>query len=348
MLRITKLATLQSEATAAKDIVEAQKRLTPLKIKIMPVSYAAIEDLTTQIKPFLTESRGQVVGDKRTSSIIITDTAEALMRVERLIKELDIQPTQVMIEGKIVEASENFTRQVGVNWSLSGSQIDISKKGGINGTPLRMTPQFGSAPLDAAQLQSANGFLNLRVGTLDFLGNLDATLSLAQSDSLVRIISSPRIVTMNKEKSLISQKGEVITIKATVDQNNNKTYQAERTPVELKLDVTPQITNEGSVVLEVDLTRQFAGAQVDAATRARPINTRQAKTKVLVPSGQTAVIGGIYQSDETQSETGTPVLKDIPVLGWLFKQRSSDRQKNELLLFLTPRILNAKEQSAAN
>lgn len=348
VLRITKLTTLQAEATAAKDIVETQKKLTPLKVKIMPVSYASVEELAKQVKFFLTEGRGQVVSDARTSSIIITDTADVLMRVERLVKELDIPPAQVMIEGKIVEASESFTRTVGVNWSLSGSPIEVSSSGGVNGTPVRLTPGLGITPMPPSQVQSQNGFFSLRVGTMDFLGALDSTLSLAQSDSLVRIISSPRIVTMNKEKSQISQRGEVITIQSTVDVGGNRTAQANRTPVELKLEVTPQITAEGSVVLEVMVLRQFAGAQVDSETRARPINSREAHTKVLVPNGQTAVIGGIYQSDESESESGIPGLKDIPVLGWLFKQKSQERIKNELLLFLTPRILNAKEQQAAN
>jgi type IV pilus assembly protein PilQ len=344
VLRITKLATLQAEALAAKEIVESQKKLTPLKVKVIPVNYAQVADLEKQIKPFLTEQRGQIVSDSRTSSVIITDTAEVLARVERLVKELDIPPAQVMIEGKIVEASETFSRRVGVNWSLSGSPVEISPTGGVGGTPISLRQSLGVSSLALQQQQAQNAFLNLRVGTMDFLGSLDATLSLAQSDNLARIISSPRIVTMNKEKSQISQESEVITINSTKDQSNNQISTAQRTPVKLNLTVTPQITAEGSVVLDVDLLRQFPGAEVDPVTHAKPINSRAAKTKVLVPNGQTAVIGGIYQSDETESETGVPGLKDIPVLGWLFKQKYQERQKNELLLFLTPRILNAKDQ----
>jgi type IV pilus assembly protein PilQ len=204
---------------------------------------------------------------------------------------------------------------------------------------------MGSTPIAPDQISAQSSFLRLQLGTLDFLGNLDATLSLAQADSLVKIISSPRVVTVNKEKSEISQKSEVITIQTIVDAQNVRTTKVDRTPVELKLEVTPQITAEGSVLLEVNILRQFAGAEIDGTSHARPINSRAAKTKVLVPSGQTAVIGGIYQSDETESENGVPGLKEIPVLGWLFKQKFRERLKNELLLFLTPRILNAKDQS---
>jgi len=347
VLRITRLATLQAEATAAKDIVESQKRLTPLKVKVLPVSYGNVTDLQTQIKPFLSENRGQVVSDSRTSSLIVTDTADVLMRIERLVKELDIPPAQVMIEGKIVEASETFNRRVGVNWSLSGAPVEVSSSGGFNNSAINMRSALGVSPLAREQLQAQNAFLSLRVGTLDLLGSLDAALSLAQADNLVRIISSPRIVTMNKEKSEISQKSEVITIQATKDTGGNESTTAQRQPVELKLEVTPQITAEGSVVLDVSVLRQFAGAEVDGKTRARPINSRSAKTKVLVPNGQTAVIGGIYQSDESESESGVPGLKDMPVLGWLFKQKQQERIKNELLLFLTPRILNAKDQAVS-
>jgi type IV pilus assembly protein PilQ len=111
----------------------------------------------------------------------------------------------------------------------------------------------------------------------------------------------------------------------------------------LSLKVTPQITAEGSVIMDIDVKREFPGPVIDG-TSDSAINTRQAKTKVLVSNGQTAVIGGIYQSDEGNSESGIPVLKDIPVFGWLFKGKSQTRTKNELLVFLTPRILNAKEQ----
>ncbi len=346
VIRITKLATLQAEALSAKQIVDAQQSLTPLKVKVMPISYASVTELATQIKPFLTEKRGQIVSDPRTTSLIITDTASVLMKVERLVKELDIPPAQVMIEGKIVEATETFTRSLGVNWSLSGSPIAVSNAGGFNGTPISANGSLAIQNLSQQTLNAATGALNFHVGYLDIIGNLDATLGLAQSDSLVKIISSPRIVTMNKEKSEISQKSQVIYVQTIKDPTGATTSSPKSNDVELKLAVTPQITAEGSVVLDVDLTRQFAGAVADLSSGARPINSRQAKTKVLVPNGQTAVIGGIYQSDETETEVGIPGLKNIPVLGWLFKSRTEDRTKNELLLFLTPRILNAKDQAA--
>ncbi len=350
VLRITRLETLQAEAKTAKDIVDAQKNLTPLKVRVIPVSYATVADLQNQLAPFLTTGRGKVVSDSRTSSLIVTDTAEVLEKVERLVRELDIPPAQVMIEGKIVEAGEDFSRTLGVNWSLSGVDTTLSQTGGYEGSPISIRPDLRIQPVDQTSLRGAPGSLGFTLGTLDYIGSLSARLSLAQADNLVRIISSPRIVTMNKTDAEISQAGESISIQRSSDSSDsdaNVTAQAVRSSLELKLKVTPQITNEGSVILDVDVKRQFPGAEADQITKARPINTRSAKTKVLVPNGQTAVIGGIYQSDETESTTGVPGLKDIPVLGWLFKSKSTTKTKNELLIFLTPRILNAKDQGVA-
>lgn len=351
VLRITTLDNLQKEAAQASSLVDSQTKLAPLNVKVVPVSYAAVADLEKQIKPFLS-SRGQIVSDARTSSLIITDTADVLIKAERLIKELDIAPAQVLIEGKIVEATERFTRFLGVNWGYGGAPVVIGPGAGRNGTDVRLSNSFRMNTISSEVAAANTGAFNLRIGAMDFLGSLDAQLGLAEADSLAKIVSSPRIVAMNKEPAEILQAGEAISVVRTLVQSTTGTSdgvpvaaQINRIPLELKLSVTPQITSEGSVILAVDLKRQFAGPIEDVQSGTRATNTRTAKTKVLVPNGQTAVIGGVYQSDETEAETGIPGLRNIPVLGWLFKSRNVERQKNELLLFLTPRILNAKEQS---
>ena len=150
---------------------------------------------------------------------------------------------------------------------------------------------------------------------------------------------------MNREKAEIGQMGQQISIATLSDTMGNKTTRAERNQIQLGLVVTPQITSDGSVIMDVEVKREFAGAEVDSITKARPINTRTAKTKVLVRNGQTAVIGGIFQNDSTDLDQGVPGLKDIPVLGWLFKYKSKDSVKNELMIFLTPRILTMRDLS---
>ncbi len=344
VIRISTLITLQAEADSSRAILESQKSLTPVRVKVIPVSYADVDSLTKQLGPFLSDKRGKIAFDNRTSSLIVTDTDEIINRIAKLVKSLDVPPLQVMIEGKIVEATEEFQRSVGVNWSFDGEKVNLSPSGGANGGPLDLRAGLSINPISRASLLGNPLALDLTVGRLDFLGELGAVLSLAETESTIKILSSPRIVTLNKESAQITQEGQVLTRSTVTDPTGNKKSSIERNPVTLNLTVTPQITAVGSVILSVLVKRQFATGIVDPESLARAINTREAKTKVLVDNGQTAVIGGVYQSDASQGETGVPVLKDIPVLGWLFKYRQRDSQKNELLIFLTPRVINFGEQ----
>jgi type IV pilus assembly protein PilQ len=346
VIRISSMAELQEETDTSYKIIETQKNLAPVRVKVIPVNYASVDDLAKQVPPFLSKE-GKVVVDQRSNTILVTDREVVLDKVERIIKALDVQPNQVLIEGKIVEAQENFTSFLGVNWGMSGSPVAISNSGGANGSPLEFNPSLSSTSYSPKLANVFTG--SLSIGTLDFFGNLTASLGLAEQESIAKVISSPRITTMNKEKAQISQIGEQVTISTTVNNvSNERTTQEKRTPVALDLIVTPQITADASVIMDVEIKRQFAGAVIDAQTQARPINTRTAKTKILVRNGQTAVIGGIYQNDETQADTGIPGLKDIPVLGWLFKSRSKEKNKNELLIFLTPRIMQNLTSDTSN
>jgi type IV pilus assembly protein PilQ len=344
VIRISSLANLQQESAAAKSIMESQKALAPLRVKVIPVSYARVEDMVEQVQVFLTKDRGKVVADIRTSSLIITDTDDVLRRVEGLIKDLDTAPAQVLIEGRVVEASESFQRQIGINWGYDGVPVQILASGGVGGAPVNLLSSLNSTPVPPAAIQESPLSMGLRIGQLPLFGNLDARLSLAETDTLVRVLSSPRVVAMNKEKAQITQKGENVTFSTVVDSQGQSTRSVVRTPVVVELAVTPQITSDGSIIMDVEIKREFAGPLLDAESLAREINSRSATTKVLVRNGETAVIGGLYQSDQLQSDTGIPWLKEIPIFGWLFKARNMEKTKNELLVFLTPRILNLQNQ----
>lgn len=345
VIRISTMKDLREESETARDILLAQQELAPVKVKVIPLNYAIAEELEKQVRNFLSKD-GKVAFDLRSNSLLVTDREEILEKISRLVAALDVQPNQVLIEGKIVEAVESFLSQVGVSWNVSGSPLTLSQTGGAFGTPLQLTPNMNFGKRSNAL---ANVF-GLQFGRLDFLGNLDAALQLAESEQNAKVISSPRVLAMNKEKAEIAQVGEQISITSTLDtQTKTITKSEKRTKVNLKLAVTPQITSDGSIIMDVDMTREFVGAVVDQDLKSAPVNTRTAKTKVLVRNGQTAVIGGVYQLDETQSESGVPVLKDIPILGWLFKTREKSRDRNELLIFLTPRVLtDSSEQSSAS
>ncbi len=346
VLRISSLSALQKETEATNKILEAQKAIVPSIVQVIPISYAELDDLSKNLTPFLSKE-GKVVVDKRTSTLIVTDKGDVVDRVQRLVKTLDIPPTQVLIESKIVEAIEDFERFVGVNWGFSGSEVSLNPSGGANGGPLNMT--LGTSIANVARGSASPLTSSLQIGQLDIFGDLNATLALAERDSLAKVISSPRISAMNREKSTIKQEGENVTIITTKsEQTGAETATEKRTPFSLELSVTPQITADGGVIMELDVKREFLGAEVDPRTRARPVNKRSAKTKVMVRNGQTTVIGGIYTSDELEASTGVPGLKDIPILGWLFKSKSFSRTKNELLIFLTPRIVADTQSEVAS
>jgi type IV pilus assembly protein PilQ len=329
VLRIATLEKIKAENDATKAILDAQRAAEPLKVKIVPVSYAKVDDLITRVKPFLTKDRGDVVADGRTSSLIITDTPEILERVTNLVKALDTPPLQVVIEGKVVEAREDFSRNYGIQWGVVGQPLGTGA--GIQANNLQIAPPGGTG-----------GALNynIRLGTFDVLGDLDATLGLAESDNSAKILSAPRLTTMNNVEATITQ-GSNIFIPTQTQGAAGTTTGFQTVPVNLSLKVTPQVTTEGDVIMKLDISRDFVGSP-QAGSSQPPIEKRQVTTQVMVRNGQTAVVGGVYQNDSTEGESGVPVLKDIPVFGWLFKSKTTSKSKNELLVFLTPRIINSE------
>jgi len=331
VLRIAPYTALQSEAELGRKIQEAQKLAEPLRVKIIPVSYAKVSDLEARVTPFLTEKRGKVVADSRTSSLVVTDTVEVLERVTNLIKALDTPPLQVLIEGKVIEASETFSRRFGIRWGFSGNTTDLGSVD-LSNNSLSISP---GAAANASLTQ------NFRLGTFDIFGDLDATLTLAEEESLVKVVSSPRIVALNNEAAEITQKLGIFIAQPPTPTTGGAVPPITFTKqdVQLNLKVTPQVTSGGDVLMNVNILREFVA---DISKTPPDIQSREAKTKVSVRNGQTAVIGGIYNSDMQNAESGVPWLRSIPVLGWLFKSKNFRTQKTELLLFLTPRIINAE------
>ncbi len=331
VLRVAPLSDIKAEEDDTLKLASARKAQAPLEVRMLTVSYAKIDELVAQVRPFLSE-RGKVVGDVRTSAIVVSDLGEVIDRIAKLIVSIDVPPPQVLIEGKIVEATEQFQRQVGINWGASG-QAGIFGYGS-GGRPLRAQTGVSVTP----SIGSAAALLNFQLGTLDVLGDLNATLALYEQQNSVKVLSSPRIVTLHNEAAEINQTQEIPLVRETVS-TTGTTRTVDFKPVKLRLSVTPQITNDASVIMAVDVNRDFLTGVVDAATQANPVASRSAKTKVMVKNSQTAVIGGIYQSDQATGESRVPWAADMPLFGWLFKSRSNANTKNELLIFLTPRIL---------
>lgn len=347
VLRIGKLEDLQKESDAALKIRESQTKLEPIIMKVIPLKYASPEEIQKKLEVLITKERGSILSDLRTSSVIVNDTISVINKMSTLIKELDTPPPQVLIEAKIVEATKTFVRQIGLRWGIMGQPTNLDIDGG-SGQQVSIHPSLRLNDIFTNQGQVTGGTdplsAGLRIGSFDFLGNINAVLNLSEQDDEVKIISSPRVVTLNNQQASIVQATELIRVRTLVAEGQTS-QEPITVPVELNLQVTPQITSDASIMLDVDVKREFPGLQ-DPLTGQSPKNTRQAKTKILVDNNKTAVIGGIYQNDSQRGVLGVPLLKDIPIFGWLFKTTRKEKTDTELMIFITPRILDKNYQTS--
>ncbi len=340
VIRIASIETLLKEEDESIKLVEARRVSEPLAVKRFFIGYADIADLEKKIKEFISTTvltatgqsvtaptRGKVISDTRTSSLIVTETHANLEKIGKLILALDSQPKQVLIEGKVIEASEKFVRGMGITWQ--------STEAAPTANLLRPALNF-SADLAGQVFNPVIGMG--AVGRPGDLGNLTARLNLGEKEDKIRVLSSPRISVLSNQAAFISQTVNVPVdkITSTAPGTAVTTVATEQVPVGVSLKVTPQVSNEGTVVMDLDIERSFTASATSLA-----IEKRNAKTKVIVRSGQTAVIGGIFQADATESVSGIPFLKDIPIFGLLFKGSLKSKVKNELVIFITPRIQKA-------
>jgi|GEM_PF-986483 len=337
VLRIAKQETLSNEAQQISKQIENEKQARllagGLKVKYIPISYAKVDVLETKLKQFSSKD-GKVTFDNRTSSVVVSDYEEYINRITKLAKAMDIPPMQVEIEAKIVEASEDFRRETGFNWGASGESFSIgggqTGSVGVNSTPVTTTTNPGLS-------------MDLEFGTFDIFGSLTASLSLFENQNKVKVLSAPKILAMNKVPAKVVQNTQIPIQQISQGAGGNIqgiTYQ----DLILSLVVTPQITFRGDVIMDVNVKREFASSPDETGNR--EINTREAESTVMVRNGHTAVIGGIYQNDSATGSRGVPILKDIPFLGALFRQSTTENTKNELLVFLKPRVLSVEAAGA--
>jgi type IV pilus assembly protein PilQ len=335
ILRVAKIESITNEFTAETRRLEAQeaalRSAQSRAVKVIPINYANLEDLAGQIKPFLTAT-GNVIVDKRSSSIILNDFDGPLKRAEKLIKSLDIEPVQVQIEGKIIEASEEFAREFGFRWGQSGGLLDVGSQ----------TARFSNNISADRGVGSAGGYLgDLRFGVIESIGNITAAMSIYEREQKIKVLSSPKIVTLNKVKATIESTQPVPIFTTVLVAGAGSQNQVTFTDAKLSLDVTPQVSFNSDMILDIAVSRDIPGPAVGTPP-SRGLSKRNAKTQVIVKDGHSLVLGGIFSQDETFTEGGVPLLKDIPVLGYLFKTKTKEVSKTELVIFLTPKILNTE------
>ncbi|MEW6077688.1 MAG: type IV pilus secretin PilQ [Thermodesulfobacteriota bacterium] len=310
---------------AEQELKTTQEQLAPLVTEYFPISYAnASQDILPHITDILTPEKGHAKVDERTNQLIMTDIQEKLDMARQIIKEIDKVTPQVMINARIVETSTTFSREFGVEWGMENTPGTYeSDLGGIYNYGVSMNNP-------AAAASNILGFNFTRITGTPF--SLGAWLSLMETVGQVKIISSPRVVTLNKKKATISQGQEIPY--TTVDEGEADT---EFKDADLKLEVTPQVTPDNRISMNIHIEEKEVGEQ--GSFDEPPLNTKEATTELLVNDGDTIVIGGIIQSTEKEGESGVPYLSKIPLLGFLFKHQSRSSENSELLIFITPTII---------
>ena len=346
IIRVAPLAVLQREREMRINQIKAQRELEPLSVRLIPISYSAAGDLVQKVQDLLT-LRGSVNFDDRTNVIIVKDIDEVLSKAESLVAKLDLQTPQVMIEAKIVESDVNNKWDVGIQWGgyYVASQATGNSTGlnfpsgfGINGTENAASNYVVNLPSPAA-----NSGLGFTFGNINNTAVLNLRLSAAEATGKVRILSSPRISTLDNKEAVISQGLNIPIIALSI----KGTPVSKFVKAALELKVTPHITADGSIIMNVEISKQEADFSRVNALGDPAIIDKEAKTEVLVRTGETTVIGGIFTKKTAVVDQGTPGFSKIPVLGWLFKSRTSESQRTELLIFVTPRIINRTQSSLA-
>lgn len=350
------LATREKLALEAANQIQDLEQTRTESFQLNYQKAADLQKLLSDPTQRILSKRGSAVVDARTNTLFVQDTPSRLEEVRRLIAKIDVAVRQVMIEARIVEASDSFSRnlgarlgyveQLGTGHRLLGQNSPRFQFGPSMADTGFVTGQSATVPTfigDATNVNlPATGLNNFAAGQISFsLFNSAATrflnleLSALEADGKGKIIASPRVLTADQVEAVIEQGQEIPYQTAT---SSGATALSFRKAV-LSLKVKPQITPEGNVIMTVDVNKDATGQEVPGGIA---INTKHVKTEVLVENGGTVVLGGIYEQNDRTDLTQVPLLGDVPVIGWLFKNRSTRTSKTELLVFITPRIVNER------
>ncbi|MFO7929921.1 MAG: type IV pilus secretin PilQ [Thermodesulfobacteriota bacterium] len=335
MVRIATKQTLRQEEQERRERIEAyrerkeqQKSMEPLITEYIPINYAnAQNEVVTHVEDILSD-RGKVNVDTRNNQLILTDTLDRIEKAREVISEIDKVTPQVVIEARIVEINEDYLKDIGSEFNMAREDISSSTLSGEYGHTLSMN--------NSAQSTNTMGFQFDNIGT-PF--TLDATLSALEEQDNVKIVSSPKIATLDNKKATITQ-GFEYPYQTVEDDDVNIEFK----DIDLTLEVTPQVTPDERIALKIYVTKNDIAEQTQEAPA---LSTNEAETELLVEDGSTIVIGGIKKDTTNERVVGFPVLKDIPMLGWFFKRQFTQNEKSELLIFMTPRIVQLEQRNLA-
>jgi len=318
---ISNLETLRKEEMERNTAARAAEELLPLQTRIIPVAYANAEEMGKALEKTLTK-RGHIEIDKRSNSLLVTDIEDRLDMAESMIRSLDTRTPQVEIVARLVDVDVTATRSLGIDWGLHN--VDVFDAGVSE-----------NVDINAADVNNPAG--QVRLGTVKPFGSVEATLQALETQNKANIISNPRITTVNNREASVVVGQQIPLI--VQDFAGNAVTQL--TTIGIKLNVTPHINVGNKITMDIhpEVSDLAAQATVQGGII---INTTMADTRVMVNDGETAVIGGLIRSNETETNRGVPILMDIPLLGNLFRSTSTTKAKRELLIFVTPKILGVE------
>jgi type IV pilus assembly protein PilQ len=339
IVRIATIKTLEAENKALQAKLKAERAAReqePLVTEYIPVNYAGASAIKTHLDEIRTD-RGKLTIDERTNMIIMNDIQQAIDIAREVVKRLDVVTPQVMIEARVVEAETSFSRQMGIEWGATGGIQSTDPDAGIG-------PQRGYHTLGGTY--GYNTAVNLPIAGAGSIGfnfrrlsgtrfSLDATLMAMETQGAGKIISAPKVLTLDNKEAAINQ-GEEIPYKTVSDEGTKTEFKK----VQLELKVTPHVTPDNRISMEVFVSKNYTGKMTQDGLA---INTNEAQTELLVNDGDTIVIGGILETTKRYDEEQIPWLSKLPLLGWLFKSEIKTTKKRELLIFITPTIVRLEE-----
>ncbi len=346
VVRVAPIETIKAEQQAALEAKRAKEELDDLPLLVIPLNYSQASEISQQIKSILSK-RGTIQTDQRGNQLIIQDSEERLAQVRELVRHLDKQTPQVLIEARIVEATSSFDRSLGIQW---GGELDASSSSGYS-TGLLFPNSIGISGgvdqegdtvfysrgqdnllVDLGASASA-GSMAFSLGSIPGLVSIDARLSALESEGEGKVISSPRVTTVDNQTATIKQGAKVPYTSTSSGGTQVQFIQAA-----LTLEVTPHITSDDKIFLNIKIANNRP--DFSNLVQGQPaISIKEAETQVLVADGDTTVIGGVYATEESWAQTRVPFFGKIPVLGYLFKNNTSSTSRNEMLVFITPRIV---------
>ncbi len=354
VLRIATRDTLKKEAETMRDLEKAQAEAVAPVTVTRVLSYAKASTLKDTLKKFLSQ-RGDILADERSNQLIIRDIPSVIPMIDNLLHQLDRKSQQVEIEARVISASRAFSQDIGVQWGFAGSTtsgrsiyggnptVGVSPISGPAGLP---QPPLVTLPTSTTGGSSTAGIpynVNLGAGVptsgFGFIQrspnfSVDLFISAAEAKGVGKLLSKPKVITQNNEKATVKQ-GTKIPIQTTI----NNTISVQYIDAVLKLEVTPQITAEGTVFMDVLVENTQIDNGIPRVQGIPALDTQSAETKVLVADGGTVVIGGIIVTQQQTDITQVPVVGSLPIIGHLFKRTNINIQSQELLFFLTPRII---------